>query len=332
MPTIPIAFYLVMLELSIGSFLVLFALDVRNDTSINFVRFQGVLYLFLFTLLTWGTLNGFASTALLRDSFKFNLDFRYLQWQSPLLLWFMLLQVPYNIVLLVAKQARNVRLVFGGVACLLGVADLLCVGMAFRGIAAGVLGGLPTVAAFVAGALSLGGVSTAMLLGHWYLNTPTASGKPLEFATVLTIVGIIAQITFGLVAGPVTYSRTSALVTASSTIAPITTYPAIERMILPKTIRVASDSSVSTAPTPTPQPGGSTVTSPVPHGVIFNNLTLTLLQYLLGFGLPLILTGIAFFLERQRSFQSATGMLYIAVVFAFFGEILARNLFLQPLL
>ncbi len=110
MPTIPIAFYLVMLELSIGSFLVLFALDVRNDTSINFVRFQGVLYLFLFTLLTWGTLNGFASTALLRDGFKFNLDFRYLQWQSPLLLWFMLLQVPYNVVLLVAKQARNVRL------------------------------------------------------------------------------------------------------------------------------------------------------------------------------------------------------------------------------
>ena len=30
---------------------------------------------------------------------------------------------------------------------------------------------------------------TAMLLGHWYLNTPTASGRPLEFSTTLTLVG-----------------------------------------------------------------------------------------------------------------------------------------------
>ncbi len=34
---------------------------------------------------------------------------------------------------------------------------------------------------------------TAMLLGHWYLNTPTASGKPLEFVTMLTLGALVLE-------------------------------------------------------------------------------------------------------------------------------------------
>ena len=282
MLTIPIAFYLVMLELSIGSFLVLFALDARNDTSIGFVRFQGVLYLILFTLLTWATLNGFANTTLLRDSLKFNLDYRWLHYQGPLLFWFMILQIPYNALLLFAKDRRLARLLVGGLVAALGFADLLVVGIGFHAIAAGVLGGLPTVAAFVAGALSLGGVSTAMLLGHWYLNTPTASGKPLEFATMLTIIGILAQITFGLLGGPVTYVKPTATA-APPTISAVTAQPVIERVVLPRTV-------TSPTPSPTATPGAP---SAVPSGVRFNSLTLAILEYLIGFGLPLVLSLIA---------------------------------------
>lgn len=337
MVTIPLAFYLVMIELAIGSFLVLFALDVRNDTSINFVRFQGVLYLLLFTLLAWGTLNGFANTGLLQGS-HLHLDYGWLRLQGPLLLWFMLLQIPYNLLVVITPKApqsdgegfspenirrlRWLRLACGAAVCAVGLADLLAVGMGYRGIAAGVLGGAPTVLAFMAGALSLGGVSTAMLLGHWYLNTPTASGKPLEFATSLTIIGIVAQIVFGVLGGASTYVKSPAAVTIAppQTVVQVAPHPVIQRIILPQTIA---------APTPAPTPS---VPSPVPSGVKFNNAILAVLEYLLGFGLPLGLSIIALYLERGRSFQSATGMLYIAVVFAFFGEILARSLFLQPLL
>jgi len=47
--------------------------------------------------------------------------------------------------------------------------------------------------------------------------------------------------------------------------------------------------------------------------------------------IPLILGGIAWKLIRDRSFQSATGMLYLVVVCALAGEAIARGLFLMGL-
>jgi hypothetical protein len=52
----------------------------------------------------------------------------------------------------------------------------------------------------------------------------------------------------------------------------------------------------------------------------------------MGFLAPLILGGVAFWLTRGRSFQSATGMLYLCMAFIFIGEILARGLLLLPVL
>ncbi len=43
---------------------------------------------------------------------------------------------------------------------------------------------------------------------------------------------------------------------------------------------------------------------------------------------PLVLGGAALWLTRGRSFQSATGMLYLCVAFIFIGEILGRGLLL----
>ncbi len=313
MLTIPLAFFIVMLELSVGSFLVLYALDIRNDTSFNFVRFQAVLYLLLFTLLTWGTMVGFANADQLRR-FGYNLDFHWLSYQGTALLWFMLLQVAYS-VSLISRKWRLARLVTGGAASLLGIFCLFAVGMGYRPIAAANLGGALTVLGFFAGALALGGVSTAMLLGHWYLNTPTATGKPLEFATLLTVGGIVAQIAFGILGGGVTYVHPPATHQTSAVVA-----------------HTANVAAPALAATPTPGKGSTaTPTPPFKQSVQFNTVTLIILEYLLGLGIPLALSVIAFRLERERSFQSATGMLYIAVVFAFFGEVLARNLFLQPL-
>jgi hypothetical protein len=40
---------------------------------------------------------------------------------------------------------------------------------------------------------------------------------------------------------------------------------------------------------------------------------------------------VALYLTRGRSFQSATGMLYLAMAFIFIGEILSRALLVQPI-
>jgi hypothetical protein len=54
------------------------------------------------------------------------------------------------------------------------------------------------------------------------------------------------------------------------------------------------------------------------------------LQIILGIIAPLALGGAALWLTRGRSFQSATGMLYLCVSFIFIGEILGRGLLLLP--
>ncbi|MBM4434491.1 MAG: hypothetical protein FJ028_05190 [Chloroflexi bacterium] len=43
------------------------------------------------------------------------------------------------------------------------------------------------------GALALGGVSAAMLLGHWYLVTPKLSPTPLQRASLVVVVAVVLQ-------------------------------------------------------------------------------------------------------------------------------------------
>ena len=55
------------------------------------------------------------------------------------------------------------------------------------------------------------------------------------------------------------------------------------------------------------------------------------IHILVSFVMPLVLGALAWKLIRDRSFQSATGMLYLIVVCALAGEAMARGLFLAPL-
>jgi hypothetical protein len=53
------------------------------------------------------------------------------------------------------------------------------------------------------------------------------------------------------------------------------------------------------------------------------------IRILVSFVMPLVLGGLAWKLVRDRSFQSATGMLYLVVVCSLAGEAMARGLFLM---
>jgi len=95
--------------------------------------------------------------------------------------------------------------------------------------------------------------------------------------------------------------------------------------------------SAPTLPTATATKAGqqptSPQTSPAPN-LRQEPLDLGAMQAMwivMGLLAPLGLGAVALHLTRGRSFQSATGMLYLCVVFVFIGEILARGLLVVPI-
>jgi hypothetical protein len=72
-----IAMFIVVLELTVGSFVTLYALDLRGDSSRGFILFQGGLYLF-FALLTLLAMNAFATPELVSNIV---LDSAWLRWR-----------------------------------------------------------------------------------------------------------------------------------------------------------------------------------------------------------------------------------------------------------
>lgn len=337
MEILPLALFLVMLELTVGAFVSLYLLDLRGDSSRGFIVFQGVLY-GIFALLTVLAMNAFAVPGIVHG---FGLDESWLRAQAPLVVIFSLLLIPWNILLWSDRQPRGkkggaksgaaadapqnamfgrrqVRFALGGVTSLVGVAALFVVAMAYRTLANSHIGGTFVVLTFLAGAMALGGVMTAMLLGHWYLNTPTASGKPLEFVTTFLLVALVAEMGFTLLIGPNT-----AHVAASGSAVPTVT------------VTATAQPAATTAPSATVQPGKQKddtgrIAAQVNHQAPLGAGAMVWLQYLMGFIAPLILGGIALYLTRGRSFQSATGMLYLCVAFIFIGEVIGRGLLLLP--
>ncbi len=313
--TLPLVLFIVMTEVSIGSFTVLFFLDWRNNVKRNFLVTYGLIYIVL-TGLTYLFQQSFSTPGLL-DTFK-QLDKGWTGYLALPLLLFLLLMLPYNFLLWFDKNAgvdgkekgagfsrvRLLRLISGLLAVLSGLTTLFVLAMIYRPIAASNAGGIFTVGSFFAAALALGGVMTAMWLGHWYLVTPALSEKPLQFATTLVLVGILAQVLFAVTAGPTTIY---AVQPNGSSI----TNPA-----------VTVTTTVSAAK-PGIKPVGSAVATPLSADAI------GWLRILVAFVLPLILGGLAWKLIRDRSFQSATGMLYLVVVCALAGEAIARGLFLM---
>lgn len=333
MQALQFALFIVMLELTAGSFISLFLLDLRGDTTRGFILFQGALYLG-FAILTLLAMNAFATPTLARGD-GLNVDGAWLDAQGPILLLASAALLVWNVLLwrdkqprgakkprgaarsdqpLTANTLRVARFVVGGVTAALWLVGLFVVGMGYRTLGAAHLDGALVVLTFVAGGVALGGVMTAMLLGHWYLNTPTASGKPLEFSTALVLIALGLELAFSLAIGPSTAHATTRLLHAN-----------------PGTTIVTHGGTVSIS-TPTDAP--STATTPGAQAARVTPLSTTAmqwLQFLMGIISPLILAGIALWLTRGRSFQSATGMLYLCVAFIFIGEILGRGLLIAPI-
>ena len=326
--TLPLMLFIVMAELSIGAFAVLFLLDWRNMVKRNFLVTYAIIYV-LFTGLTVLFQLNFSNQELL-NTFTL-LDKAWTDYLTPFLLLFLVLMVPSTILLLMDKKAgvdgkfkqeeeeigrtrwskiRIVRLIFGSLDVLAGVVTLFVLGMIFRPLAASGPAEAFAVGSFFASALALGGVMTAMWLGHWYLVTPALSEKPLRFATTLVMIGVLAQLVFTFTGG----LNTAAQSQSNKAVTPAVT---------------ATTTTVISAATPVPnsqvKPSDTTVVAPLSIDAI------GWLRLLVAFVLPLALLGFILKLIHDRSFQSATGMLYLVVVLTLAGEALSRGLFLAGL-
>lgn len=318
---LPLVLFIVMAELSIGAFAVLFVLDWRNEVKRSFLVTYGLIYIVL-TGLTYLFQQNFSTPDLL-NTFP-QLDKAWTGFLSLPLLLFFLLMLPYNLFLWMDKKAgvdgkkegsggttvRFLRLLSGALTTLAGLATLFVLGMIYRPIAPNNLLGVFTVATFFAAALALGGVMTAMWLGHWYLVTPALSEKPLLFATTLVLVGVLLQVIFAVSSGTTIANAQPARNTA----------PAISATATASAQPTSPTSKLNVKPpsdVPTVAPLGADV--------------MGWLRVLIAFVMPLVLGGLAWILVRGRSFQSATGMLYLVVVCAIAGEAIARGLFLMGL-
>src|SRR6266849_2713177 len=321
--TLPLTLFIVMTELSVGAFAVLFVLDWRNEVKRSFLITYAIIYLFL-TGLTYLFQQSFSPPELLNTYAQ--LDKAWTGYLSLPLLLFLLLMLPYNLFLWLDRNAgvdgkgkqkeqaqpsrlRLLRLISGALTVLAGLTTLFVIAMIYRPLAAANLGGAFTIASFFAAALALGGVMTAMWLGHWYLVTPALSEKPLQFATTLVLLGVLAQLAF-------TFTGGSAIAASQSS---NTAKPAVT---------ATATSAVSAA---TPAPRAQVKPTDVPVVTPLSTNAISWLRILVAFVLPLVLLGFILKLIHDRSFQSATGMLYLVVVLTLAGEAMARGLFLMGL-
>ncbi len=321
--TLPLVLFIVMAEVSIGSFSVLVLLDWRNEVKRGFLISYALIYLGL-TGLTYLFQQNFSTPELLGSYAQ--LDKAWIGYQALPLLLFFLLMIPYNLLLFLDRSAgvdskqrqenekavptkrisllRVLRLLSGAATVVAGLTTLFVMAMIYRPLASANLGGAFTVASFFAAALALGGVLTAMWLGHWYLVTPALSEKPLQFATTLVLLGVLAQVVFAFTAGPST-------ATANAQVQ----QPPVTPVIVAPTQTANSHVKPANAPVYTP----------------LSTDAIGWIRVLVSFIMPLVLGGLAWKLIRDRSFQSATGMLYLVVVCTLAGEAMARGLFLVGL-
>lgn len=113
-------------------------------------------------------------------------------------------QLVVVVIILVVVQLVASFLPWKGARQLVGAvtvaAGAVCLG--FAALARPASGPLDLIAllAFPLGALALGGIDAAMLLGHWYLVTPKLSTGPLRRAALVVVFAVALQLVVALLA------------------------------------------------------------------------------------------------------------------------------------
>ena len=192
---LPYTLFLILLELSLGTTLVMAAVDLRGQATRGFIKATTMMIPFGLGLALWLslTLEGEAVEG-------YRLDTGPLDPIRVVLAGMTVVSVLHNGALYAGRERTGRALGVG--LSVLAVVVLVLVAVMLRLPAWGF--GLVFLS-LVAGSLALGLAAVGLMLGHWYLVTPRLPTRPLNEVTGLLVLVILTQIALLIAAatGPV---------------------------------------------------------------------------------------------------------------------------------
>jgi hypothetical protein len=185
--TLPLVLAVVLVELAVGGAFLVWFLDRRGEAPGGFLKLTAAV-----DAVAAAAAVGLAPTLPRGDlALKLGLDVGPLSSFGQSLVVVAVVTVAHLVSTFV--PSRSLRNVIGIVAVATGVVALLVAAVA-RPSPIDARYDVFALLALPLGALSLGGVDGAMLLGHWYLVTPKLSPRPLQSAALIVVAAITFQI------------------------------------------------------------------------------------------------------------------------------------------
>lgn len=172
--TLPLVLFVVLLELAIGGVVAMVLIERTAETPLGFLRLAAVV-----------DVAAAALAALIAPSLPPEAEI------AARLSYLVAALMAVTFVATLAPWPRA-RQAVAAVTAIAGLALLLAASTARRGSDVNPYDVL-ALAALPLGALALGGVDAAMLLGHWYLVTPKLSPRPLQTAALMFGVALLLQ-------------------------------------------------------------------------------------------------------------------------------------------
>jgi hypothetical protein len=184
MLAIPLITLQAVVEVAIGGFLALFITDLTRLVTRGFLASTG------FVLLLIGAL-GVAGEFAIPDPTHFTDHALNRGWLSPSLRLTAAFMAAF-LLYLVAVYLRPpvLHLIVGFLTAALGISALVTTAFLFQTPG---WGAYATLASFLLSAITIGTVTTAMLLGHWYLVVPNLSTRPLLALLVILAAAFVLQ-------------------------------------------------------------------------------------------------------------------------------------------
>ncbi len=265
--TVPLALFLLLAETAAGGFVTVAYLHARGGLTQGFLKFITVTYALLAALALLAVVAGPPG------SYRqvLNINQRAAAALSVLQALLMLALVGHTWNIWRGRGEPRVTWVLGVVMSALLLSGIAAALIPLAGSPAG---GLAISAGIVLSALILGPATVGMLLGHWYLVTPTLTNLPLLRAIVLLLFALLAQ---------------------------AVTYPLILS-------------------------GLTSASGSLTHALAVSPV-LSVLWALGAVILPLLAAGLALLTCRIRSFMSTTGLLYLAMIAIYPGQLVGQLLF-----
>jgi DMSO reductase anchor subunit len=182
---LPLAMFILMVELVVGSFAVMLLADFEGDVGGGFLGLNALIFTGGALFAAWLRAQYPPATTLSQAGVRLD----WLAREGRAFSIFLVCLVLYNVATWIGWAPA--RRAVGGATALAGVAALVGGALAYGQPP---WAGIGTILNFLSASLVLGGAVTGMLLGHWYLVAPNLSPRPLRHMTIILFAALAWQL------------------------------------------------------------------------------------------------------------------------------------------